>query len=139
MGYNFKIGEHCLEHVTDEQSYDDEECCRVYAIGVALPDAPKSEYNEGSNSWSPSYTGWHNFATETKLLDVFPGNRDQNDLSLVVDHPGWAKLDQRHLDRFREAREGLSPDDYNSTRLDWLIFWTDWALKNCKRPIFTNS
>lgn len=32
------------------------------------------------------------------------------------------------------------PDyDYNLVRLEWLCFWTKWALKNCEIPIFENS
>lgn len=28
---------------------------------------------------------------------------------------------------------------YDRRRLDWLVWWTRWALDNCKHPTFYNS
>lgn len=35
--------------------------------------------------------------------------------------------------------ENLVADEYNVKRLNWLVFWTRWALDNCKYPTFANS
>lgn len=72
---------------------------------------------------------------------------------LICRHPGAEALTEDHLVAFRTAREGWlarseeerkegrgeDGEDYVLRRLDWLIFWTDWALKNCEYPTFANS
>lgn len=34
---------------------------------------------------------------------------------------------------------GDEPVDYDLRRLEWLVFWTDWALEHCKFPTFENG
>lgn len=88
---------------------------------------------------------------------------------LLTRHPGAAELLPAHALAFRQAKErylataeprrglrewqkcqdqqpppwGRDPDaepvDYILRRLDWLVFWADWALANCKHPTFGNT
>lgn len=69
---------------------------------------------------------------------------------LLHNLPGCKALTEDHLTAFKAARETWmsKPDterldedgvDWVLRRLDWLVFWTDWALKNCKFPSFANS
>lgn len=80
---------------------------------------------------------------------------------LLSRHPGSFALSETHLVAFREAKKsylelpeprpgicnaedakvwgGDVGADYNLRRLDWLIFWTDWALQTCDYPTFANS
>lgn len=83
-------------------------------------------------------------------------------------HPGAVPLTQYHLQRVRDAKRkwlkahpgakcpsstpcSLTAEekkagklctcevDWTLGRLDWLEFWMEWALKNCKKPIVFNS
>jgi len=74
---------------------------------------------------------------------------------LMKDRPGAAPLTEIHLVAFEEARErwlerpeeerqeiGGASDtgrDLVLARLDWLVWWTEWALENCDNPTFANS
>jgi len=83
---------------------------------------------------------------------------DQGQEGLIgQSHPGARALTREHLDAFRKAREewlskspevrleGSAPDDDGNLvdwvlrRLDWLVWWTEWALANCTHPTFANS
>lgn len=73
------------------------------------------------------------------------------DGGLLERHPGVVALTDQHLIEFKRARErymatpeprsgeGDGGVDWNLRRLDWLIWWTEWALKNCEYPTFENS
>lgn len=76
---------------------------------------------------------------------------------LLHHHPGAAELLGIHLTAFKTAREewlakadsvraeGVGKDrhgnpvDWVLRRLDWLVWWTEWALENCENPTFANS
>ena len=69
---------------------------------------------------------------------------------LLANHPGCFELTPDHLIAFEAAREAwkakpeeerLDEDDVDWAlrRLDWLCFWTKWALDTCKYPSFANS
>lgn len=136
MGYNFAIGE--WRQVKPAESEPAEYI--VWPDETRLPNAPVSPANDGSNSWNPSYSAWAEFSRRNGLYDLFFGPG-----SLIESHPGWAELKREHLTRFSEAERKLAllrnrnnEEDYDLERLDWLVFWTRWALENCKRPIFAN-
>jgi len=76
---------------------------------------------------------------------------------LIRTHPGAQALTAEHLHQFKLAAARLAEQPaqerwiYRNTgteldgkcglsvRLDWLIFWTEYALKNCTLPTFANS
>lgn len=68
---------------------------------------------------------------------------------LLSSHPGCIALEQQHLDAFESALEAWPDEphpefsvggaDYVRLRLEWLVWWTRWALENCKYPSFANS
>lgn len=54
---------------------------------------------------------------------------------------GFFLLTEWHLAEFESARgrwmlQCQEHENYtnNLKRLDWLVFWTEWALKKCERP-----
>lgn len=73
------------------------------------------------------------------------------DDGLIRSHPDAAKLTDQHLIEFKaargryletpEPRRGIGDEgiDWVLRRLDWLCWWTAWALKNCEHPTFGNS
>lgn len=102
----------------------------------------------------PSYSQWKDFAVKADLDKMFFDNEE----GLIRRHPGTFLLTQDHLTKVRAALEiarrkypnepiGFPDDDDQPvsdgteqlTRLVWLEFWIDAALKHCKRPAFGNS
>jgi hypothetical protein len=140
MGYNLYIGE--LKVTTDPEPGE-----HVYAdLGVIRQsgedlDAPVNSADHRWNEIYPSYTGWADFCRRVGLTVLFFEEYD----GILVQHPGAFVLTQSQLDAFESAREKFkSVDDdrasiYDRRRLDWLCFWTKWALENCKVPVFANS
>lgn len=82
---------------------------------------------------------------------VGPDGVERDGLIRGAGHPGAAALLPAHLEAFLEARDrylaqpepraGLDAGgtDWNLRRLDWLVWWTEWALANCEHPTFANS
>jgi len=157
MSYSITIGE--AEIVSNvEDLY-----CEWTAESKSLDEAPSfvgDEMTGNSNGRYPGYGQWATFVRTVGIEDVFFG-----DEGLMSQHPGCAHLTEEHLNRFKlalakrekkDARpagldiryhtytgetipDGEETHDYNKVRLIWLIFWTEWALKNCKHPVIANS
>lgn len=152
MGYSFTIGEGAfVETIEDGEPYS-----RWEVPEVRLSTAPVFDNDSltgNSNSRHPSYTGWYEFCKKAgfEIFNLFyttpRGHTGEG--TLIPRHPGGAKLEQKHLDVIRKVRIereklGLVPgfadgQDYVLARLMWLEFWIDWALTNCKNPIFKNT
>jgi hypothetical protein len=155
MGYNLKIGE---AHVSVDF---EERQAEIDVLGMSHSDAPINSVDvEGrrTNVIWPGYTVWYEFTKETSLYLVFFGNSKQEVGNLWTDdegnehdglisnHPKAAPLTEAHYRAFKAAldRHKFKPNekdgvDYNQRRLEWLTWWTRWALDNCKYPTFYNS
>ena len=85
----------------------------------------------------------------SKRIATFVGTYGVDRDGLLVRHPGCVELTQSHLDAFEEARAKwvASPKaeyivdgvDWGLRRLDWLVWWTRWALENCNYPSMHNT
>lgn len=120
------------------------------------------EPTDFENKRWPSYTSWSEFSKFAQLHTMFYNPID----GLLKDHPGAMPIlytHKRQIDsalynikfEFPNSKAGYSPIvNYNKeiyedenwpevnnwlTRLEWLKYWIDWSLENCKEPIFTNS
>lgn len=84
------------------------------------------------------------------------------EVPILADHPGYAPINQQDADAFRAAldrhiakhgyleagfRRWDEPDDEappdaeicaERARLLWLVYWTEWAVKNCTWPVIAN-
>ena len=153
MGYLLTIGELDIEYSQEE------EFCNIVARGFKNSDAPAfGEPTDFTSSCWPSYTVWLDFCKFVGLTELF-FNKDDG---ILAHHPGCVPLTQRHkraIDsaylnfkrKYPNAKAGYSPkrgvyDDPNwpeennwFCRLEWLKYWVDWALANCKRPVFQNT
>lgn len=131
MGYNITLGE--LKIVHDARP-GEEVWVRATAQEVRLEEAPAdgSPTDHTNERW-PSYTGWGEFCDDTGLHDLFYG-----DNGLMAEHPGCVVLTSEHLAAF-EAVDRSKVQIHNIGRLEWLIWWTRWALDNCKVPVLANS
>ena len=159
MGYTLRIGE--LEtSITDDGLesvvYND-------AKSETRDDAPAfGEPTDKTNSRWPSYTQWSN-AMKFIGLHEFMFNKETG---LIRNHPDCVPLKKEHKEiidkayadfytKYPNAKAGFSPkinekegiyednewpaeNDY-AVRLEWLKYWVDWALENCKQPVFFNS
>ena len=120
MGYTLRIGEFVVSGT------------ELTVESVRHDDAPAfDEPTDYTNDRWPSYTAWWGFVRECGLDALFKNE-------LLAEHPGVCPLRPEHLQAFeRVNRRNL--DEFDRNRLTWLIYWTRWALANCKKPTFYNS
>jgi len=157
MGYNLYIGEF------EPEIYEEERSARG-AVRIEDPEEVGGVLNSSDrydNQCWPSYIVWHDFCEEVGLLPEFYGGKragsrgkevpyfdapSQGETEgLLYRHPGAAPLTRDHLHSFVEAklryekRPEDEQDEYVLRRLNWLCWWTEWALRNCEYPTFANS
>ena len=126
MGYNLIIGEKIIDD-TDPEAHS-----YVWAKGVCLEEAPAdgSPTDHTNERW-PSYAGWGDLQNDCE----HHGGGDVIAL-IVEEHPGYLDITPDLNNTIQSLKAGR---DYNKSRLEWLKFWTAWALKNCKNPVICNS
>ena len=157
MGYSLTIGELKVVFNTSDGL---ESTLYLTAESKSLPEAPAfGEPTDNSNSRWPSYSSWHDAMDFVGLEDLMY----HDDFGLLRKHPGCFPLVQEHKDiidkahkefyeKYPNAKAGFSPkstifeedpdwpkENCWAVRLEWLKFWVDWALANCKQPVFANS
>lgn len=128
-----------------------------------LDNAPAyGEPTDYTNGRWPSYSSWAAAMRFTGLYDIM----FNESTGLIREHPGCFPLVKEHKEiidkayaeyysKYPNCKAGYSPKlneekrifedpdwpicNNHATRLEWLKFWVDWALTNCKRPVFYNS
>ena len=125
MGYTIKIGE--TIEISDENGR------RLTVVDARHDNAPASgDPTDNTNARWPSYSGWADFCRTYGLSDLFG--------ELIPTHPGHCDLKPEHVEKFKKAaKKRLPANDYNRERMKWLLYWSEWALVNCKRPGIANS
>lgn len=154
MGYNLGIGEFEVESCAEERWARGS--CKFHE-GIESAPLDSSGAEDSRVNWIyPGYATWGTFTQRVRLNDVFYPARPSNEPTpwekerdpLLDAHPGAVALTVVHLKRFELALAEyvVEPGDVNGKgvnyarrRLEWLVFWTDWALKNCKFPTFVNT
>ena len=158
MGYTLKIGE--LETATTDDGL--ESIVLNDAKDEHHENAPAfGDPTDHTNSRWPSYSGWADVCRLTGLSEFF----FNKGTGLIRQHPGCFPLKKEHKEiidkaydefykKYPNAKPGYSPrvDDIKvfednewpeenaiAVRLEWLKYWVDWALINCKQPVFVNS
>lgn len=144
MGYEIYIGE------WDKDAVADEEGCAPQTIAlIEHDDAPSFDEDSvgRTNCRKPSYGTWKGFCRAVGVDALFNGPT-----GLLVEHPGTVQLTKAHartlhtaLKVFRAAHRRAKPtfasvdeNDHHLARLEWLVWWTDWALANCMVPAMHN-
>lgn len=161
MGYSLTIGEAAfdVDEVGDEWTENvQDEYIRVTAVSVELPEAPAfGEPTDHTNERWPSYSSWYDFCEDVDILPItFDMDEHGNDTGNIRGcHPGFfpitkafkAEVDKAY-DNWKKKYPNVVasydnfevyPENGQMCRLEWLKFWTDWSLENCKTPIFTNT
>ncbi len=150
MGYNIHIGNAELDPDVDE--YDTQYRVTVAAMSHAEAPCAPGDTNPGQNIRWPSYAAWADFARFVGLYELLL-DRKSDEPALMAEHPGCAVLRKRHVERIELALKHLKdafPDavasfqsererDYQLARLEWLAWWSRWAIEHCKLPAIYNS
>ena len=138
MGWDIYIGEWRARASADDEPIDH----------IEDGDAPAFNGDDAgrTNRRQPSYVEWDQFCVATGLKALFHGEN-----GLFAEHPGTVQLTKKHAQEIHRAlgRYTLKyPNaestflggerDKNLARLEWLVWWVDWALTNCKRPAIHN-
>lgn len=100
---------------------------------VRLPDAPADGSDtDYTNQRNVRGIDWAHLVQQVQLDGLF-----------TIDHHVDVPLTQQHLDVLREKVAayrhlyGTACDiTTHNGRLNWLLFWTEWALTHCKHPVF---
>ncbi len=160
MGYNLWIGQAKPVIAMDD---------RHARMGVeqtsqeGAPESPAIGMGKQNVCW-PSYSGFAKFTRAVELERVFYGGSQQcpyywrdskgnQQEGLIINHPGCAELTPDHLKAFQDARDRWAlktqderadwvdseGKDWAMVRLEWLCWWTAWALKSCSHPSIANS
>lgn len=149
MGYNLYIGEAVVRSDMEDRRAD----VVVEVIDGESLGAPLNSTDDHLNRIYPSYSAWAEFCRNVGLTEVFfagrnpcpagvwwKGESGKDYEGLIIQHPGCAALTDDHYKAFVVARERYkSEEEYDLKRLDWLVWWTRWAIDNCKYPSFCNS
>lgn len=157
MGYTLIIG----ELKTEIQNEGLESYIYNTAEDAKHDEAPAfGEPTDHENNRWPSYTAWGN---AMRFIDLYDLMFDKH-TGLIREHPGCVPLMKEHkeiidkayiafYEKYPNAKAGYSPkvdifdnedpdwpeENSYAVRLEWLKYWVDWALKNCKHPVFYNS
>lgn len=153
MGYSLAIGEKWT-------SYDEKlDYTYTWVHSERHKEAPAfGEPADHENQRWPSYSTWSNFARESGLMHVlYP------DGGILGGHPGQAPITEKMRQEintayhhYRAAHPYAEPGfkeelftgkpipnsenmDDTLARFEWLKYWVNWAMDNCKNPIFVNT
>lgn len=147
MGYTFRIGE-------EVKVKEDDNSTSLDVNIVENAECPTFIDSLQTNERLPSYSQWEDFCFAVGLHKVFFNRKT----GILQSHPGTFLLTETELREFRKARrlfkanhpdaklvllgddeEAQPTENWILNRLEWLCFWTEWALIYCKKPTFYNS
>jgi hypothetical protein len=166
VSYSIHIGqaELCGEWPRAPNNLDDEPWASWEVRETEHRKAPlKPDATQRTNGCHPGYSQWGDFLREVGLYEAFFDPK----VGVMRQHPGIFPLLPMHLEWFEKARTAYQkahPDqkagfcrcrvcdtfdydpelvhdptlNFNMLRLDWLCWWTKWALENCTRPAIAN-
>jgi len=136
MGYDFTIGEAAI-HEPPIGECDEAATLRVHVAETVHDETAP----QGWNRLSCGYGWWADAMRACGLDDIaVMGGRLGPPSLLLPYHPGAARLTANHLARF-EAAHSRAVADRLADAIDataWLVWWTRWALANCKIPTLAN-
>lgn len=148
MGYTLTIGEAKIVSYEEDGL---EASCHISVDSVRHDDAPAfNEPTDYTNQRWPSYSSWHDFCEYAGIFDVFYYETGH----FRGGHPGAFPINKEFKEaidtaynRLKMQAKTLDPDaDIFETklggawaRIQWVKYWTDWALENCTTPVLANS
>lgn len=160
MGYDLTIGE--AEFKVDKVGDDfvdniQEECIRVTVAEIKHDNAPAfGEPTDYTNVRWPSYSSWAIFCEFAELEHVFYEMDEHDNCTghLRGGHPGVMPITpsvKEEVDRAYKRLKmqyktvdptlGIFETEVGGAwaRVQWLKYWIDWSLENCKVPVMVNT
>lgn len=153
MGYTLKIGELGVDVEYDNNyGLNSSVYANLTVKSERHDQAPAfGEPTDYTNERWPSYSSWSNFCEIAGLTDLFfPDGH-----SIRGGHPGAFPIEDEFMiqlfERYTEFKEkyphAVAKFDGDDTleengalcRFEWLMYWCNWAHKNCEQPVFKNS
>lgn len=148
MGYNLQIGELQVD-ITNDGRESIVNLTAETQNGRQESFLNVGELTDGTNMRWPTYTSWKNFTRNSDLYEFFFDKSN----GLMRTHPGTFPLCEEHrkivnekydefINKYPNAQCTYETDndiDATLVRFEWLKYWVNWALDNCKRPVFYNS
>ena len=157
--YDF-MGDCYCQACTDRFAEDASDALDDFLANEGKPSGGQPDADDRSNSISPAYGAWEDFARRTELYALFFGQgwidateryrgderHHRPEQPILKSHPGATLLTaedhhevQQARARFRATVQGSALYEADQKRLAWLDFWMGWALANCKTPVIANS
>jgi hypothetical protein len=141
MGISLSIGQAFASWASD-----------VVRVEAELSEAGATHYARNQRRYL--YSQWSDICEDLGINELMRGTKDDRfELEwggcimpvLMPDHPGCAPIREDHLeylrskiDQYKEANPGGGrPESLDAA--EWMLFWIEWALKNCSKPVFVNS
>lgn len=122
MAYTLSIGE-LYSYTEDGLDFNDVKTIKHDA--APEDDSPTDHTNQ---RW-PSYGAWNDFMIAGRI----------NHNLMIQTHPGYVRIDKKFKIMVDRAYDLLKDNELHKGRAEWLKYWTDWAIENCKNPVFCNS
>lgn len=167
MSFDIYIGEAVINNLTDNYSNELDVCFEVKGTSLPdAPNFRGDTMTRNGNSRHPGYSQWSDFLQGVGLYDLFFNKEDglmrkhpgcfklnESHLKEVKEalksykeknpnkNPGLCECESCAKKHHLFKGDGLPHDDsldYPLARLEWLVFWMDWTLKNCTIPAIFN-
>lgn len=139
MGYHLEIGDLEVHYCNNIKKPRVELHAEKVEIDLSLLDETLEPYrlerSVGNYCFAP-YAQWHGFCDHVGLSGLF-FDKERED-NLLVEHSGCVPLTEKHRSEINEAFEKRNKG-HPIIHLVWLHYWVNWALDNCKQPVFVNS
>ena len=152
MGYSITIGELTFEN--DEHQGRKVTCFRAEV--ASNPSAPAfGEPTDYKSARCPSYSMWEDFVEYVGLKSLFFGKevgqsevtrgdhliREESVVPLTEQHrlevnAAFEAYQAKHPGANPTFEVGSTESNRHMARLVWLHYWVNWALDNCKNPVF---
>lgn len=89
----------------------------------------------GVNQFAMPYSAFEDELLQVGLYHYFYTRCSDRTEPIVAQHPGVTDLSEHDVDVFKQVRSTLAEP---SCLVNWLCFWSDWALTNLSEPVITN-
>lgn len=167
MGYTLRIGELEITYCNDEsEPRIDLDARGEWHENAPSYGEPTDKENQRWPSYSGWNNFCKYFGLSELFYGKNERGEWSRDDALISEHPGCVPLTERHRREINATLEAHKikypnaiptygkpapfgkmtwedldnpPENYQLCRLIWLHYWVNWALDNCKQPVFYNS
>jgi hypothetical protein len=163
MGYTLKIGEAIIRYDSESVGIDCDIVRHDNAPAFGEPTDYENQRWPSYSSWAETMKALDLIDVMFNQANGGDGCFEHNGeerYPLIEQHPGAAPITIEHLEKVKkkvaaykakhpthiakylpDGADGWDASIYDGVlcRAEWLIYWMEWALANCKMPVFVNS